>query len=330
MKGTYNCRGGERVPVGAAGSAGVDQVTEERPDSELSRAIERGAGWLSEFLSRRLQRLDLTSGCLGLFGLACAVKSAPASLTTALEETLARMRQRLGEIVSQPEAARQFRHGAVLSPLMAAVACRTSAARSPELERFCTEEWAHVDLPKLRESAPVSHQAALCLFDLLSERWSANGDRPMWLRSIATRPSKYRLDDEAIEDLATEIHALSGYGTVVPRLPSEVRAYLEDALPFWTFFFAKERDLDTLCPLVRAMKYLGLDGAPEYSRAIQFIRNQQKPDHRFGSQDMELHLLSRASAEPIDSDREIHLPLTVSSVWTLSHHCSSDSRFFGA
>jgi hypothetical protein len=145
--------------------------------------------------------------------------------------------------------------------------------------------------------------------DLRSRTW--------WSSEVSKLPSKYRISPSAIRQMVADVAAMSAYGQFQPPMPNPEREYLQDTLPFLTFYYLKEQDLDMVNPLLRALRYTRMTEIAEYRQAIEFVLGRSRVDGSFSMRDMATHLQSVSDRAAINVRRDIHLPLTTASIWAL-------------
>ncbi|HEX3620173.1 MAG TPA: hypothetical protein VHU16_07355 [Candidatus Udaeobacter sp.] len=134
-----------------------------------------------------------------------------------------------------------------------------------------------------------------------------------WLRALDDDTLPYVAPPDLVRQIATSITLVTDFGTRRRTWPPA----LVDTLTFWLFCSMRDDDLDLLCPLVRALSFLGCPDIDEFHDAIAFILRHQREDGRFSAQELSLLQCSRKNAE-FDLLRDAYLPMTVASVWTLT------------
>jgi hypothetical protein len=122
----------------------------------------------------------------------------------------------------------------------------------------------------------------------------------------------------AIQQIVADLAAMSGYGDFDPPLPAREREYIRELLPFLTFYYVKERDLELVNLLLRGLRYARMTDVVEFEDAVRFILGRQRADGRFTMRDLATHLQALGGDPPLDVERTIHLPLTIGSIWALS------------
>ena len=256
---------------------------------------ERAREWLARFAATRFETLSIRELALTLFGI--ALSGPPGDAGERIAETLAGRAD---------DVRQEFAAGRFLTLLLAADAM----PEATPLSSLLRESWLALD-PASYSASPVIAWACGQL---------AGKDAPMPSLRLLLRfdpRARYVATPQFVRELAQEIAAASLFGRLVPPLTAEERRDVTTALRLWAFCYTKERDLDMLCPVVRAMHLLGLEGEPEYHDALEFIAGEQRSDGHFGMHEMGLAILEKGG-DDIDRERELYLPLTVASTWTLT------------
>lgn len=133
-----------------------------------------------------------------------------------------------------------------------------------------------------------------------------------WLPALADGTLPYVAPPDLVRHIATSIALVTDFGTRRCEWPPS----LVDTLAFWAFCSMRDDDLDLVCPVVRALSFLGCPDLDECHDAIAFILRHQREDGRFSAQELSLLQCSRKNAD-FDLLRDAYLPMTVASVWTL-------------
>lgn len=211
----------------------------------------------------------------------------------------------------------KFRAGTFVTAMMGAAAFDSGSAPAVAYRERCLREWASVEGSAELRAKPTLLWTGRHLALVISGAPRLSHKITTYQTEIAGQPMPYTVSSQGIQQMVKEVAALSAFGQAAPPLRETARDYLSDSLPFWTFFYIKEKDLDMVAPLVRALGYLGLSTVPEYLDGIDFILQQGKDDGRFGMQEMSIHLQSLTAGHRVDKSLGIYLPLTVASLWAL-------------
>jgi hypothetical protein len=138
-----------------------------------------------------------------------------------------------------------------------------------------------------------------------------------WKPQFSALFAPYTIDAASIRQLCADVAAMTAYGQVNPRLPPLDKKRLEEALRLWLFCYLKDQDLDMVCPVLRALQYLGLSSTLEFEEAVAFVLQRSCADGRFAMRKAALHLYSSEGQLNHEVSRLIYLPLTVASIWAL-------------
>ena len=115
------------------------------------------------------------------------------------------------------------------------------------------------------------------------------------------RPFSYYLADSAeIQEIVATLAVLTAHGRLTPQLTQPEIESAETAVPFWTFYYIKERDLDNVCPLLRTLQYLHLEDLPEYDEAVHYVLRQAREDGSFATADLSCNFLSYLQPESVE------------------------------
>lgn len=286
-----------------------------------SRGVMEKAGlWVARCTQERLEELDVQAQCLALFGLSCALRASSAECQPPdVLKTAEMVVEKLLDCWDHPVDGlhAKFRSGTFVTAMMAAAAFVSDSPPASTYRERCRSEWASIEGSAELRAKPTLLWTGRHMALVISGAPQLLHKITTWPTEISGQPMPYTISSDGIQQIVKEIAALSAFGKIVPPLSETVRDYLGDSLPFWTFFYIKETDLDMVAPLVRALSYLGLSTVPEYLDGINFILQQSKDDGRFGMQEMAIHLQSLTAGDSVDKRLEIYLPLTVASLWAL-------------
>jgi hypothetical protein len=86
----------------------------------------------------------------------------------------------------------------------------------------------------------------------------------------------------------------------------------------------REYDLTLAATVLRTVGYLGMAGAGSVSHAVEYLRNQQQDDGRFGH----FASIGPALARQSDVEFDLYVPVTVSCLWTISELTLDGFRLF--
>jgi hypothetical protein len=297
---------------------------------ESKSTVERAGKWLECFLRTRLFELNQQELCVGLIGLSCASRalgSCPA--TTDFSATVGSLiGALLGKWTSYQD---ESRHGFIDDPvtrLLSAVFAAPDNTETAAYRHAVQEQWHALEEQVTLASA--HHRVLTCR--LLAALLDESPELPDLSLLSGFVPmssfSHYLADAASIQETLEVLTTLTAHGRLLPELTQPEVDFVQKTLPFWTFYYIKERDLDSVCPLARTLKYLHLEALSEYGEAIRYILRQAREDGSFCTQDMSCKCQSYLLPESIDVDREMRLPLTVASIWTLLECLhSSESPF---
>jgi hypothetical protein len=279
-----------------------------RVTADIAAVIRRAADWVAAHASDRANKLDLASCNLALFGLALAVPQSPCALKAA--EKLVR------KITKDPKALEvEFKSGRFLMPLLAMRALPAASWARKAVAKACQAAGATAFLDsKLTELSPVTWAARR----LISNDSSTPLPPPLpWEAQLADPVFPYIAPTELIRPITLDIAASSCFGERKPLLSAATQKNLRRVLALWIFCYLRDQDLDMLCPLARALRFIGLDHQPEYKATIAFILSRQRIPGYFSMHELSVAMQSRMQAN-FDAPHEAFLPLTVASIWTLS------------
>jgi len=297
----------------------------------LRAAAEKAALWLAGFARARMPETDLEGFCLALFGMACALRVIPLEEQPAeCQDETVRLLHRLTALQRPGRSGlRSYLHAhSFVTPLLAAAALSSKSTEARSFRAMCLGEWKTIAKGPEIAADPVLLWTGRHLAAAATGDHTCGGPPALQVSEIPRRTSMYLATTNQIQQIVREVAALTAFGRQAPLLADAERAYLEDALPFWTFYFVKERDLDMVCPLVRALTYAGLQSKLECAAGLAFVLRQARADGRFGMQEMSVHLQAATGPTPVDAAREIHLPLTVAALWALAT-CTQSASLFG-
>jgi hypothetical protein len=284
--------------------------------SQVRVAARKAVRWLANLADSRLCDRDIQGLCLSLFGISCALRLFPAGERPTAEgqRETERLLDRLTGL--QRGLRSSFRQSSSVTPLMAAASLMSTSTAAKSFQSVCLREWQVMETKDEVMANPTllwtgRHLASTITGEIFG---SSSID---WMPQ-ATALSKYTAKIDEIPRLAGVLAAMTAFGRIASLSRETEHGPVEQALRFWTFFFVKNRDLDTVCPLLRALAYLGLQSLPEYSEGLSFLVHQGKADGHFGMHEMSIHLQAANAVAALDTEREIYLPLTVAGLWTLA------------
>ncbi|MFL6278012.1 MAG: DUF6895 family protein [Blastocatellia bacterium] len=301
-------------------TAGLSTHTLARLQARSRDVMEKAGLWVARCTQERLAEMGVQAQCLSLFGLSCALRASAASdQPSEMLKTADRVVEKLLDDWDQPADGLQakFQSGIFVTAMMAAAALVSDSPTARTYRKRCRSEWASIE-----QSAELRARATPLWTGRHLDLVISGAPQPLhklvpWPTEISGQPMPYTISSDGIHQIVKEIAALSAFGQTPLPLSQTAKDYLKDFIPFWTFFYIKENDLDMVAPLVRALNYLGLTTVPEYLDGLNFILQQSKDDGRFGMQEMAIHLQSLTVGGSVDKRLEIYLPLTVASLWAL-------------
>jgi hypothetical protein len=279
-----------------------------RVTADTAAVIRRAADWIAGHALDRANKLDLASSNLALFGLALAARQSPRALKAA--ERLVRT------IAENPKALEaEFKAGRFLTPLLAMRALPVTSWARKTLAKTC-QAAAATAFPdsKLAELSPVTWAARR----LISNDSPPAPPPPLpWKAQLADPIFPYLAPTELIRPITLDIAACSCFGDRKPLFSAATQKNLSRVLTFWLFCYLRDQDLDMLCPLARALRFIGLDRQPEYKATMAFILSRQRTPGYFSMHELSVAMQSRMQVN-FDAPHDAFLPLTVASMWTLS------------
>jgi hypothetical protein len=282
-------------------------------------ATSRALRWFAGALDAGMKGFDFEATCTALFGVCCALRvcSHPPGSVVSSE-----LRERLISALLDnwnlrtSETVERFRRGAFIPALMAAASLDVTSPQGDRYSEIIVQQWEGLKNHRGLDTTSVSYWTAEYLASLLAKRPSPPPPELIagpWLLPFF----RYTATPGQIQHITQQIAAASTFGNSAFTVRDECRHPLEELLLFWAFYFAKERDLDMICPVLRSLEYLGCTSAPEFADGLDVVVLQCKRDGRFGVHEMAARLYGLGLGEQLNCDREIYLPLTVAGVWTL-------------
>lgn len=130
-------------------------------------------------------------------------------------------------------------------------------------------------------------------------------------------------DEKTTRNLTSRIESLTGYGTYSVKASVELDAVLECLM----MAALRRYKMELGSTLLRSLFYLGKREGLAIRTALQFILNSHNADGSFGFFDEEIKQLRKDGPEPYASLR-IHLPVTLSCLWTLAEANLEGYRLF--
>lgn len=287
-------------------------------DSSSIRPVLRGAAqWLNNYARLALSTIAPSNIGPILFGICSAVRPLQVdewpSDTSELIECLV---VRLADELASPRGEACESSGFV-SALMAAAALQSKSQPAAILREICTNRWRSIEESKIFARSPTLIWTGRWLVTSITGETSRFFSQTWWKSEISKQISQYAISIPSIQQIIADLAAMSAFGAVVPPLPGPEREYLERILPFLTFYHVKEQDLDIVNPLIRALRYIRLVDIPEYRDALDFVLGRYQKDGSFTMRNMAAHLHSLDPQARINVQSNIHLPLTVGSIWAL-------------
>jgi hypothetical protein len=130
-------------------------------------------------------------------------------------------------------------------------------------------------------------------------------------------------DEETTRNLTSRIESLTCYGTYSVKASGELDAVLECLM----MAALRRYNLELAGTLLRSLLYLGKREGLAIRTALQFFLNSHNADGSFGFFDEEIKQLRKEGPEPYASLR-IHLPVSLSCLWTLAEANLDNYRLF--
>lgn len=254
---------------------------------QIAESIRHGAAWLID-LARRPPR-DGEAALLIVFGLAYATPFDERVIDAA-------------EAVTSDLIAKSGSAIVAASSLMPLLAARALPAKS----------WTRDALINLSASnangSSISGWAARQLLTPGMEK-SELPPVPSWVPLLSDNTFAYTASPALIRRIADDVGVLTLFG----KRSLEFTEDPTELLRFWIFCCIKDDDLDLICPLARALRFLQRERS---SDALEFVLDHQRGDGRFSAQELSIAFYAREQPE-FDVVYDAYLPLTVASLWTL-------------
>jgi hypothetical protein len=130
-------------------------------------------------------------------------------------------------------------------------------------------------------------------------------------------------DEKTTRNLTSRIESLTCYGTYSVKASVELDAVLECLM----MAALRRYNMELAGTLLRSLLYLGKREGLAIRTALQFILNSHNADGSFGFFDEEIKQLRKDGPEPYASLR-IHLPVSLSCLWTLAEANLENYRLF--
>lgn len=288
---------------------------------EPTKSVLRNAvQWLAQYGETILDAPDCGAGPLILFGLNYGLRPLQGSeRPTGVSEILRRLTDHIASqwALQARELHNNFLSGGFVSPMLAAAVLPVSSGAAKQLLEICSDEWRMAEASNAFAASPTLLWTGRRLLANMGDTTPELRSRTWWSSEVSMLPFKYRIPPSAIRQMVADVAAMSAYGRFQPPMPNPERDYLQDTLPFLTFYYLKEQDLDMVNPLLRALRYTRMTEIPEYPQAIEFVLRRSRADGSFSMRDMASHLQSASDSAAINVRRDVHLPLTVASIWAL-------------
>jgi len=282
-------------------------------------AASRALRWFAGTLNAAMKGFDFEASCTGLFGVCCALRVCPHPGGSVVSSEL---RERLISALLDSwnlgarGAVEGFRRGAFVPALMAAASLDVPSPQGDRYSEIIVRQWEELKNHRGLDTTSLSYWTAEYLTSLLAKRQSPSPPKLIagpWLSPLF----RYTATTSQIQHVTQQIAAASTFGNSAFAIDDDCRDQLRELLMFWAFYFAKERDLDMICPVLRSLKYLGCTSGPEFYDGLDLVVLQCKRDGRFGMHEMAAQLYGLDLRKQLNCDREIYLPLTVAGLWTL-------------
>jgi hypothetical protein len=282
-------------------------------------AIGRALRWFAGVLDAGMKGFDFEATCTALFGACCALRVCPHPADSVFGSEL---RDRLISALLEcwdlhaNETLERFRQGAFIPALMAAASLDVPSSRGDRYAEMVVQQWEALKNDRGLDTTSMSYWTAEYLASLLAKQEAPPPPELTaghWLSPFF----RYTATPGQIQHITQQVAAASTFGSRTLNIDNEYRRQLEELFLFWAFYFGKERDLDMICPVLRSLEYLRCTSVPEFYEGLEVVVQQCKRDGRFGMHEMATRLHALGLREQSNCDREIYLPLTVASVWTL-------------
>ncbi len=294
----------------------------ETLEQEAAPALRDAATWLAGFSDAVLSDFDGGGTAASmLFGIHCALRSLGTRSPDGIAAATEKLTDHLAAAWSvQPyEFYSRFVSGGFVSAMMAA-AVVTGAENAETIRRLCGNAWQAAEARGIFSDVPTQLWTGRRLFAAIEGGTLELLARTWWRSEISAMTPARLISIPAIQQIVADLAAMSGYGAFDPPLPAPEREYLRDLLPFLTFYYIKERDLELVNLLIRGLRYARMTDVVEFDDAVQFVLGRQRADGRFSMRDLAVHLHALDTATRFDVERTIQVPLTVGSIWAL-HDC---------
>jgi hypothetical protein len=296
------------------------QLDERRESLRVATqdATSRALRWFASTVDAGMKGFDFAATCTALFGVCCALRICPHPAGSVASELRERIISGLLDSLNlrASETVQGFRRGGFIPALMAASSLDMSSLEGDRYTEIVVQEWERLKNQRGVDTSSLSYWTAGYLASLLTKQTSPPPPKLIagpWLSPLF----RYTASPSQIQQVSQLIAAASTFGNTAFAIGDECCHQLEELLLFWAFYFAKERDLDMICPVLRSLEYLACTSAPEFCDGLEVVVLQCKRDGRFGMHEMAARLYGPDIWKQLTCDREIYLPLTVAGIWTL-------------
>ncbi len=284
------------------------------------RALMRAEMWLSKFGLERAATLDVEGLSLALFGVACSIRPKQSGGSTSEGEEVIDVLA--GELdrrfaASTARATLELIRNRSIIPLLAAAAAPQARQSVFGLRARLLNAWNGSGLSSKGQDRTPMERLARAVLELVAGYPLNAALPPMgdWELSLSVSP--YATSEEQIIEVVAELNARSTCGQRAPSLKDTEHAFLIRSLPLWTFLYLKDRNLEMVNPLLRAMRQIRLSECEEFHHGLKYVLDAQKSDGHFGEHEIVFHVDRQEGQPRVDVGREVSLRLTVGCVWTL-------------
>lgn len=293
-------------------------MTSEDLDKSVGSALYNAGRWLCDTSTVLIAQNETAVLTTALYGICYALRPLDGHEWPGAYPTIERLTEHLAsEWIRRPQEFRAaFQSGGFVSPMMAAASLEIDVPAAKTIREICCHEWLAVEASGTFSECPTLLWTGRRLMDNISP--GSCIAKPIWWRSeISNLTSAYEISPASIQQMVAALGAMTSFGKSLSPLPDIERDYLENTIPFLLFYYLKEQDLDLVNPLLRALQYMRKSDLPEFAQGVRFVLDRSRPDGRFTMRDIVTHLHSLATQSQIDPVKSIHVPLTVSSIWSL-------------
>ena len=294
-------------------------MRDRQPASPCNESFTRAAAWLADLAEAddpSHARLALGDQFRLLYGLWICERAVGSSAPSPASVEMARQVEALLRAESRAGTFDPLRYDATLLLLVARI-LHQQGRQTPGIDEFaCQIASALMELPCI----PLRFVSEACLLAALGYdiRPPVPTLTPDEIEGDAL--ALFDADKEQLRAIGGSIAAATHFGRKPPRAVPGLLATLRVVLPPILLETLRRGDIDTGALLLRTLRYLRLTRTRAVRDAAIFLAGQQQRDGKFGY----FTARATATAEAMEHGREadldvgLHLPLTVSCLWSLA------------